>query len=60
MRNPFNSYIFMVAVMLIVLSHLFGLVLGKVARDGVWERTVAKTECGQFNPDTGKFEWIRK
>jgi preprotein translocase subunit SecG len=30
----------------------------KQTKDMVWQKKAAQTECAQYHPKTGKFEWI--
>ena len=32
----------------------------KKTRDIVWQKEADKTQCAQFHPETGKFEWIEQ
>ncbi len=47
-----------IITVLILTALCIGLTLGATHVEGGHRLTAASTECAQFNPQTGKFEWL--
>jgi hypothetical protein len=39
---------------------IIGLLVGAGARESLILDRAAQTECARYNPDTGKFEWLKE
>tara|TARA_Y100000389_G_C16956812_1_gene269148 strand:+ start:318 stop:497 length:180 start_codon:yes stop_codon:yes gene_type:complete len=42
----------------VLLSFLLGSMFGSTSVQSSWRLDAAKTECAQFNPANGHFEWL--
>ena len=42
----------------VLAAFCFGIFMGSSHVEGGHRLTAASTECAQFNPQTGKFEWL--
>ena len=45
---------------IIVGMGILGLFLGAKVEENIMENRAAKTECAQYHPETGKFEWLQE
>ena len=45
-------------IVLMGVSLIVGVVIAATSVQGTWRLDAAKTECAQFNPDNGHFQWI--
>jgi hypothetical protein len=49
---------FTVCAVLVAIAFIVGSMIGATSTQNSWRMDAASTECAQFNPLTGHFEWL--
>lgn len=49
---------FTVCAVLVAFAFVVGSMIGATSTQNSWRLDAASTECAQFNPLTGNFEWL--
>lgn len=49
---------FTVCAVLVAVAFIVGSIIGATSTQNSWRLDSASTECAQFNPITGHFEWL--
>jgi hypothetical protein len=54
-----DSDVYMLILMPVLVFFMFAIIIWPSENVG-WKKKAAQTECAQFHPKTGKFEWIEQ